>query len=71
MPTEADTCRRYVVPGLYAAGWTDGHNPPVWPPQWGKYGRRVERPPRRGGRLGQEQAGRVLAERGLDPAAGV
>src|SRR5437660_2547907 len=23
MPTEADTCRRYVVPGLYAAGWTD------------------------------------------------
>lgn len=23
MPTEADTCRQYVVPGLYAAGWTD------------------------------------------------
>lgn len=23
MPTEADTCRTYVVPGLYAAGWTD------------------------------------------------
>ena len=21
--TEADTCRRYVLPGLYAAGWTD------------------------------------------------
>ena len=21
--TEADTCRRYVVPKLYAAGWTD------------------------------------------------
>jgi type I restriction enzyme R subunit len=23
MPTEADTCRRYVTPKLYAAGWTD------------------------------------------------
>jgi type I restriction enzyme R subunit len=23
MPTEADTCRTYVVPALYAAGWTD------------------------------------------------
>ncbi|MGH2517154.1 MAG: EcoAI/FtnUII family type I restriction enzme subunit R [Ktedonobacterales bacterium] len=23
MPTEADTCRMYVVPGLRAAGWTD------------------------------------------------
>ncbi|WP_104989975.1 EcoAI/FtnUII family type I restriction enzme subunit R [Deinococcus sp. NW-56] len=23
MPTEADTCRTYVLPGLYAAGWTD------------------------------------------------
>ena len=21
--TEADTCRRYVLPKLYAAGWTD------------------------------------------------
>lgn len=23
MPTEADTCRTYVLPGLYAAGWKD------------------------------------------------
>lgn len=23
MPTEADTCRRYVVPKLREAGWTD------------------------------------------------
>lgn len=23
MPTEADTCRTYVLPGLYRAGWTD------------------------------------------------
>jgi type I restriction enzyme R subunit len=23
VPTEADTCRRYVLPALYAAGWTD------------------------------------------------
>ncbi len=23
MPTEADTCRNYVVPNLHAAGWTD------------------------------------------------
>ena len=23
MATEADTCRRYVLPALYAAGWTD------------------------------------------------
>ena len=23
MPTEADTCRTYVVPALYAAGWND------------------------------------------------
>jgi type I restriction enzyme R subunit len=23
MPTEADTCRQYVTPKLYAAGWTD------------------------------------------------
>jgi type I restriction enzyme R subunit len=23
MPTEADTCRRYVLPRLYAGGWTD------------------------------------------------
>jgi type I restriction enzyme R subunit len=23
MPSEADTCRRYVVPALYTAGWTD------------------------------------------------
>src|SRR5260221_10938427 len=23
MPSEADTCRQYVVPKLYAAGWTD------------------------------------------------
>lgn len=23
MPTEADTCRTYVLPALYAAGWTD------------------------------------------------
>lgn len=23
MPNEADTCRRYVLPKLYAAGWTD------------------------------------------------
>ena len=23
MPTEADTCRQYVLPKLYAAGWTD------------------------------------------------
>lgn len=23
MPTEADTCRTYVVPKLYAAGWKD------------------------------------------------
>lgn len=23
MPTEADTCRMYVVPGLHAAAWTD------------------------------------------------
>jgi len=23
MPTEADTCRRYVTPKLYAAGWDD------------------------------------------------
>jgi len=23
MPTEADTCRTYVIPGLYEAGWTD------------------------------------------------
>ena len=23
MPTEADTCRKYVLPKLYAAGWTD------------------------------------------------
>jgi len=23
MATEADTCRKYVVPQLYAAGWTD------------------------------------------------
>ena len=22
MSTEADTCRKYVLPGLYAAGWT-------------------------------------------------
>ncbi len=25
MPTEADTCRKYVLPKLYAAGWTDEH----------------------------------------------
>lgn len=25
MSTEADTCRKYVVPKLYAAGWTDDH----------------------------------------------
>jgi hypothetical protein len=24
MPTEADTCRTYVLPALYGAGWTDG-----------------------------------------------
>jgi len=23
MPTEADTCRTYIVPNLYAAGWKD------------------------------------------------
>jgi len=23
MPTEADTCRKYVLPKLYAAGWDD------------------------------------------------
>jgi hypothetical protein len=23
MPTEADTCRRYVLPKLYVAGWND------------------------------------------------
>lgn len=23
MPTEADTCRTYVLPALYGAGWTD------------------------------------------------
>ncbi|MBM3860658.1 MAG: hypothetical protein FJ395_13540 [Verrucomicrobia bacterium] len=23
MATEADTCRKYVLPKLYAAGWTD------------------------------------------------
>lgn len=23
MPTEADTCRKYVLPKLYAAGWSD------------------------------------------------
>src|SRR5690349_10669936 len=23
MPTEADTCRQYVLPRLYAAGWND------------------------------------------------
>lgn len=23
MPTEADTCRKYVTPKLYAAGWND------------------------------------------------
>ena len=23
MSTEADTCRKYVLPKLYAAGWTD------------------------------------------------
>jgi hypothetical protein len=23
--TEADTCRRYVLPKLYASGWTDDH----------------------------------------------
>jgi type I restriction enzyme R subunit len=23
MTTEADTCRKYVLPELYAAGWTD------------------------------------------------
>jgi type I restriction enzyme R subunit len=23
MPTEADTCRRYILPKLYDAGWTD------------------------------------------------
>lgn len=23
MGTEADTCRKYVLPGLYEAGWTD------------------------------------------------
>ncbi len=23
MPSEADTCRTYVLPALYAAGWTD------------------------------------------------
>ncbi len=23
MLTEADTCRKYVLPKLYAAGWTD------------------------------------------------
>jgi hypothetical protein len=23
MATEADTCRQYVLPNLYAAGWTD------------------------------------------------
>ncbi len=23
MPTEADTCRTYVLPALYRAGWTD------------------------------------------------
>jgi type I restriction enzyme R subunit len=22
-PTEADTCRKFVLPKLYAAGWTD------------------------------------------------
>ncbi len=25
MATEADTCRKYVLPKLYAAGWTDDH----------------------------------------------
>ena len=25
MVTEADTCRKYVLPKLYAAGWTDDH----------------------------------------------
>ncbi|MGI8554047.1 MAG: EcoAI/FtnUII family type I restriction enzme subunit R [Dehalococcoidia bacterium] len=25
MPTEADTCRTYVLPALYRAGWTDDH----------------------------------------------
>ena len=23
MATEADTCRKYILPKLYAAGWTD------------------------------------------------
>jgi len=23
MPTEADTCRKFVLPTLYAAGWND------------------------------------------------
>ena len=23
MPTEADICRKFVLPGLYSAGWTD------------------------------------------------
>lgn len=23
--TEADTCRKYVLPKLYASGWTDDH----------------------------------------------
>ncbi|MCX7826232.1 MAG: hypothetical protein N2689_11840, partial [Verrucomicrobiae bacterium] len=23
MPTEADTCRKFVLPKLYAAGWND------------------------------------------------
>ena len=23
MPTEADTCRTYIVPNLHAAGWND------------------------------------------------
>ncbi len=23
MPTEADTCRTYIVPKLYASGWED------------------------------------------------
>ncbi len=25
MPTEADTCRTYVLPALYHAGWTDDY----------------------------------------------
>jgi len=28
MGTEADTCRTYVLPILYAATWTDTHLPP-------------------------------------------